>query len=251
MKLITLNCEGKKHLDKIQNFIEQENPSVLCLQEICADDAENIYRINKFASFTFSMNSRNTYSGSDSVAIEGNALFSRYEQTSYETHYYHECVRDSVVDASTHQSHRDTESRNIQIASITGAFEQPVRIANTHFTWSPDGMPSVFQFLDLPMVMKFFDDNMPTLLCGDFNIPRKQNKLYQDILDNGFVDHIPTETITSLDMSLHRCKNDTILVNKLSQYMVDYVFSKHMTDFHPVVKQVFGISDHSAFVLIS
>ena len=45
MKLISINIELNKHYKTVLDFLKQENPDVICLQELLGDDFENFKKV--------------------------------------------------------------------------------------------------------------------------------------------------------------------------------------------------------------
>ena len=83
-------------------------------------------------------------------------------------------------------------------------------------------------------------------MCGDFNIPRHYNPLY-DELTKYYVDNIPLSYISSLDPTLHYAGSHPDKKMLFDSYMVDYIFTQTpytATD----VRLEFSISDHAGVV---
>ncbi|MEA2056412.1 MAG: hypothetical protein U9O78_01685, partial [Patescibacteria group bacterium] len=51
MKLISVNIEGDKHLDKVLPFLKKEQANVICLQEIYEHQQKNFEKELKMNSF--------------------------------------------------------------------------------------------------------------------------------------------------------------------------------------------------------
>ncbi len=242
MKLITLNCEQGKHNDKMIAFIQSESPDVLCLQEVREDVCDVYSKLFSLPYYEYSHNAlhllpeNNTYS-------DGIAILSRYPAKFHQFCYTGEHKR-VITDESSISRYYASISRTLLVAEMK---EFPHPIITTHFTWTPDGMPNDFQIKHLKQVLEILEKYTSAVLCGDFNIPRAQNNLYKKIINAEFVDMIPSDIVTSLDVLLHRVKDNVELVDLLSNYMVDYIFVKNVSH-TPNVKQKFGVSDHSAFI---
>jgi endonuclease/exonuclease/phosphatase family metal-dependent hydrolase len=119
--------------------------------------------------------------------------------------------------------------------------------ATTHFTWTENGLiPSPQQIQSLERLNAFATDSKPHLLCGDFNIPRHQNSLY-DSLVGQYKDNIPPHYTSSLDKTFHRLGQNPEKDFMFTSLMVDYVFTKPPYKASDV-RLEFGLSDHAAIV---
>jgi endonuclease/exonuclease/phosphatase family metal-dependent hydrolase len=111
-------------------------------------------------------------------------------------------------------------------------------IANTHFTWTHEGMATPFQIEDAKKLINILDTNLDSfILMGDTNAPRGRATF--DLIADNFKDNIPKEYITSIDQNLHRVKG---LI-----YMIDCLFTKGDIEVKDV-KLMDGISDHMVVV---
>jgi endonuclease/exonuclease/phosphatase (EEP) superfamily protein YafD len=113
-----------------------------------------------------------------------------------------------------------------------------LHIANTHFTWTPDGKASEQQRIDLPQLLKKLEQYPELILCGDFNAPRGE-EIFSQLCEH-FTDNLPADVVSTIDPKLHRTQGKFDLA-------VDTIFSTPGYQVKDV--QVFeGISDHKAIV---
>lgn len=121
------------------------------------------------------------------------------------------------------------------------------RIATTHFTWSKDGnCATPAQIAHMDSLTALMSKEPPHLLCGDFNIPRGRNPLYNNLITM-YEDCIPDAVTSSLDRTFHRLGNDPEKSVLFDSFVVDYIFSQAPYSVHDV-RLTFGISDHAAVV---
>jgi endonuclease/exonuclease/phosphatase family metal-dependent hydrolase len=120
-------------------------------------------------------------------------------------------------------------------------------IGTTHFTWTPDGdKPGFGQRADMKVFMEIVKKLPSHIMCGDFNIPRHHNALYENLTEI-YTDTIPEKYKSSLDKTLHRIGHLPEKQTLFNDYMVDYVFTQppyKASDVH----LEFKLSDHAAVV---
>ena len=120
-------------------------------------------------------------------------------------------------------------------------------IATTHFTWAPNGNISTdAQHMDMDAFLFHMEKYKPHVMCGDFNIPRGHNDLYDKLLI-AYKDAVPELYATSLDAEFHRLRLDQDRKVLLERYMVDYILTQEPYRAEDVRLQ-FGVSDHAAVI---
>jgi endonuclease/exonuclease/phosphatase family metal-dependent hydrolase len=120
-------------------------------------------------------------------------------------------------------------------------------VAVTHFTWGPEGeVATPEQHTSMDALLTYTENLEPHILCGDFNLPRDYNPLYER-LAHAYTDNIPKTYTSSLDKNLHRLGDDSTKQHLFSSFMVDYILSRppYLVS---NVRLVFGVSDHAAVV---
>jgi len=237
MKLISLNLEGKRHFNTAFPFLKKESADVLCLMEAPRDLEPWLAAQGYFVTFA-----PMAIKDQDDLQFETGVLFASKHKHSSETFYYHQPTTDIVHYDKNNK--RNTISHPVIFASIDG-----FHIATTHFTWNPFGETAdQYQTTDLKSLLQYLRTKPAHLLCGDFNIPRKYNSLYQEICTH-YTDTIPAFYESSLDAKYHRARNNPQLQKLFRDFMVDYLFTQHPHKASDVRLQ-FGISDHAAIVAI-
>lgn len=235
MKLISLNLEGNRHLHTALPFLEAESADVVCLMEAARDIQP--WLIERGYVITFAPM---TVKEQDGQRFEsGTVLASKQEHTA-EVFYYH-----LSADEITHydkQNKRGTIAHPVLFTSI-GEFN----VATTHFTWNPVGETAdQHQTTDLTKLLAYLHTKPSHILCGDFNIPRNYNALYEEILKQ-YTDTIPASYNSSLDANHHRFGTNPDLQKLFNHFMVDYIFTQSPYIVSDVRLQ-FDVSDHAAVI---
>jgi len=233
MKLISLNVEGTKHVLQVTKFLESQKADVVCLQEVTESMLEILKKLGYHTHFLPYCIHNNE--------LEGIVITSKLP-SQFSSHYYY--FPEWGITERDIQNLRETYAQGIVTARIetgTGIYT----IATTHFTWNKEGeVASENQRTDMSALLSFTKQLPPHILCGDFNIPRNHNPLYEQLL-SGYVDAIPRQYTSSLDKNIHRCGSDNSKAHLFDSFMVDYIFTMKpytATDVH----LVFGVSDHAA-----
>lgn len=235
VKLIQLNIERDKHLDRIVSFLEQEQPDIVCLQEVFEHDltmfAERFGLQKAFAPMVLNQASAGA---SEEFFLEGVGILSRVPIERVSTGWYFG-NGSGILNENTEE--RDTVYQPLLtvVCSIDGV---PVVVGTTHFMKSWHGLPDDYQRERMKRFLPILEEACPDILCGDFNIPRG-TELYH-ILHDRLCDNIPPECMNSIDPTLHRVPGLSL--------MIDYVWSSPPRVQVSNVRQVCGVSDHCAFV---
>ncbi|MDO8551936.1 MAG: endonuclease/exonuclease/phosphatase family protein [bacterium] len=240
LKLISLNIEKSKHLDLIVPFLEKQMPDVFCVQEIYESSIATISAALGGAEHVFiPMTGRPRETPPE---IQGVGIFSRLSIRRHEVKYYvgtAETVPNSVQnDPATY----NLNNRMVIICDIE-KYGKIFRIANTHFTWTPDGNTSEEQRTDMRTLLDILHEVKEFVLAGDFNAPRG-GEIFS-MLAERYKDNIPPKYKTSLDIALHHAGK--LRSRELADKMVDGIFS---TPGYEVsnVQLISGVSDHCTVV---
>ncbi len=235
MKLVSLNLEGKRHLDKALPFLESESPDIISLLE--APEDLTFWLKDRQYETTFAPMTIRTQSGE--VFTEGVIVASKTPQLT-EVFYYHKRTPEPVH--YVHDDKRGTIAHPVLFSTIN-----TLRLATTHFTWNPVGeVADENQIHDMEALLSYLNTQPSHIFCGDLNIPRHHNHLY-DLLIRHYQDAIPESYASSLDRNLHRVGSVPELSKLFDSFMVDYVFTQPpftATD----TRLQFGVSDHAAVV---
>ena len=236
MKLISLNVEGKKHFDKVFSFLEREDPEVVCLQEAPIDMSSQLRERGYKTTFL----PLTVMPDDNSNFPQGNLFASRLPYV-VDIHHYHQSF--DGITLFDFERKRETMSKALIFAKM-----ENMLVATTHFTWAPDGaVATENQIQDMKEMMDFLDKKPPHILCGDLNIPRNINRLYEEEISPRYTDAIPEEYKSSLDRNFHRLGNDPEKDILFNDFMVDYLLLKEPY-IAENVRLEFGVSDHAAIV---
>jgi endonuclease/exonuclease/phosphatase family metal-dependent hydrolase len=240
-KLISLNIERSKHLERVVSFLRDEAADAVCVQELYEHDIARVQHACGASAHAFAPMMR--YYEDGEWRVMGIGLFSRHRIVSMQSIYFH---GDPSVVPQFDDTSEDTKSATQNLPVLACDIEAPdaiLRIATVHFTWSQEGRPNDYQRADMRALLPILTSFGEHALCGDFNAPRGGEMW--NMLASRYRDNIPAEYETSLDVSLHRAgKTDG---ERLARLMVDGLFTTPeyiATD----VRLQFGLSDHAAIV---
>lgn len=247
IKLVTLNVEGNRHWNDIVPFLERESPDVVCLQEFFDRDAKML--TDRFGyRYVHLPITQKPYDPNDisSLAGEGSALLTTLPLESIGSAYYYRAAPEiQIFRGSTLAEKRATIHQGVVWGTVL-KYETRFTIATTNFTWTPDGKPNENQDRDIQSLFKVLSDIPDLILCGDFNAPRGENRIYHAFIER-FKDNIPTDIKTTIDVDRHYARKNDIERAKLATFVVDYIFS---TPEYTVnnVRCEYGLSDHCAII---
>lgn len=218
IRFLHLNIEGRKHIDKVCDFLAKEDFDVVCMQEIFLDTA--ILLSERFG-FEYVFSDLKLRSEGES---RGNAIFSKTKFESMEDIFLLDVPEDNMW------GYRE---ERLLVTSIKKG-EELFNIATFHLPVNyPGDVVAPFQievYEKLKVALRTYPD---LCLTGDFNSPR--GTFIFDSLAKDFTDNIPQEEITTLDPVLHRAG--------FLPYVVDGVFTTNAYEVSDVVVHQ-GLSDH-------
>ncbi len=244
LKLITLNIEMNRHYDRVLSFLEEEKADVVCLQEAPEEFQSELQRLGFQTSFAPMF----MLTLDDKCLTIGVLIATRDPHTSY-LFYYHrakpEIVLSQKIVGPGRIGQKETRSFPCLIANIT-INDEAFIIGTTHGPVTGDGKADTFQTKCITDLISTLQKSEPHILCGDFNIPRGYNALYEKITEE-YRDTIPREFTSSLDRTLHASGGKVLDVPIFDIYMTDYIFSQlpYVVD---DVQLKFGVSDHAAII---
>lgn len=235
LKLISLNIESHKHLEKVLALFQAEQPDVICLQEIFKVDLPFFTEaLGMEAHFLPCADiDRPTNYEFDPLGEWGIAILTRLPHQEFNAEYY---VKHGPNPAKIIDYEANSVDRGVIWTTVTKD-DQPFTIATTHFTWSEAGSATELQAKNMTELLRILEPLPELILCGDFNAPR--GRVTFQMLADRYIDVIPAQYTTSLDPDLHRVKN--------LELMVDGLFITPQYQAHNV-RLVSGVSDHQAIV---
>ncbi len=234
LKLVSLNMESDKHLSRVVDFLQQEKPTVICLQE-----APNTF-LPTLESFGYQTSfAPMCHKGPFTMGV---AIATKQKFTA-RAHYYHRAHLDIIEYEATNKA--GSISHPYLIAELD--FEDKLyRVATTHVMVTKDGLTDDHQRTGVASMLTALAEEEPHFLCGDLNIPRGYNELYAD-LTTLYADAIPKSYKSSLDPVWHTLARKEVTDNPLDRYLVDYLLTQ--TPYRASsVRLQFGLSDHAGIV---
>jgi exonuclease III len=202
MKIVSLNIEMDRHYQTVVPFIKKERPDVLCLQEVYEEDLS--FLLENFPPYKHTFFTPMTRKKENAeVRTFGHLIATNHPSTLLSLDYYYTLNKDPHdipwFDRE-HVSRTVNRALTVVDVEIDGV---PYTIGNTHFTWTPDGMPDAQQRKDMPRLLALVKKHSDMVLCGDFNIPRGINEQWETLTKH-FTDNIPPHIDNTLDPTYHR-----------------------------------------------
>lgn len=234
MKLITLNMERSCHLDRILPFLQQEQPDLICLQEVMKSDLGSLQAASGLSHCAMSLMTQ--HPNEINRGPHGIAILSRYECSESQEFVYSGQGDGSLLFDRTSLETKLNTSRYLVLLVKTETPEGIFHVGTTHFPWTPDGQPRDFQFKSAEKIISQFSTE-PIVFTGDLNSPRGGPVF--SLFSEQWQDCIPKQEKTSIDPKLHRAGP--------LELMVDGLFLSHHYQAKEV-KLISGVSDHKAIV---
>lgn len=240
MKLVSINIEGHRHLhQRVLPFLKQEQPDIVCLQEVFEVDVPVIAEALGMESFFRPMANVNqpTIHIPKPLGIFGVAQFTHLPVREQQAAEY---VKADLSQLPAFFENNDPNAmKRVVLWSTVESEGQLYTVATTHFTWSTNGDATEEQQQDLTSLFKILDTIPELIICGDFNAPRGRHTFAR--LAKRYTDNIPPEVTTSIDGQLHKAGQ--------LELMVDGLFSTPEYQLTQV-QVVGGVSDHKAITAI-
>jgi endonuclease/exonuclease/phosphatase family metal-dependent hydrolase len=234
LKLLTLNIQGDRHLDRVRDAIALHLPDIVCLQEVFEVDCATLAAVGqynvKYVVGTYmdaANNARFAPKGSWGLAVLSKLPVQRQVIISY------------ADDPTIRIFRQPNDPRRVVIVTELAHQSRSYRIVTTHFTWSPDGHITDEQradFVRLKQVMKHYPDYV---LCGDFNAPRGREMFAKFTDELSLIDHLPADITTTIDAQYHYASSLELVVDTIFSTL-DY----HVTD----IQLLAGLSDHKGIL---
>ncbi|OJW51182.1 MAG: hypothetical protein BGO67_12740 [Alphaproteobacteria bacterium 41-28] len=213
LKIVCLNIEFDRHLDRVIPFLKTQQADVILLQEVFVKDIPSLETALQMKSVSAIMNLRQLHGVLEHVAI---ATFSALPILNSDSAYYRG-DKDHLLLAYEGDTPEVVAEKSARAILVTEVIKdgQLYRLVNTHFTWSPKGLPTEEQYQNLETLYQLLSPLPDFILCGDFNAPR-WTAIF-DALASRYKDNIPAEVTTTIDKNLHKAGD--------LQFVVDGLFS--------------------------
>ncbi|MCK9351530.1 MAG: endonuclease/exonuclease/phosphatase family protein [Candidatus Paceibacterota bacterium] len=234
--LVSLNIEHDKHYDAVIPFLKEQDPDVVCLQEVFEKDVPRFEKELGMRGFFSTFFLWPGEAGGNTLIPLGVAILTKLPIIGTLSQYYANDPS-NLHEKSTGMDDNEARALLSVVVDVSGT---RYTIGTTHFTWTPKGSVDDRQRRDLKNFFEktdAFKDGI--VFSGDFNAPRGR-EIFDEIARR-FKDNIPPDYATSLDPTLHRAPED------VKYLMVDGLFSTPEYSVSNVSLR-FGVSDHAAIV---
>ena len=233
LKLLTLNIEQDRHLDRVAQTIATHLPDIVCLQEVFEKDCAKLAAVGGYqVKYAISTLMPEGTAGNTSPRSWGVAVLTRVQLINQTVAYYSDDPRIRIFDAPN-------DLRRMVVMTELQHEGRFYRFGTTHFTWSMAGATTEEQLADFARLKRVLLPYSDYVLCGDFNAPRG-GELFARFTDElGLIDHLPPNVTTTIDPQFH--------YGGALELAVDTIFSTpeySVTD----VQVLEGISDHKGIL---
>ncbi len=234
MKLISLNIEQGKHFNKHKQFLLNQKPDILCLQELPEKD---IKRYKKLLNFNFVIfEPKIILKKDDNIYKEGTAIFSKIKPFMSKTKFI---LKHPNKNKYSIEGIHDTYYWKVLIITINIGVKK-INIANIHGIDTERGdvsTPKQLQYFK--NLIKILKPTKNLILVGDSNAPRGYEAF--SIMEEKLKDNIPKKYTTSIDNKIHRAGFKNL------QYVIDILFTKGDIKILNTKYQN-GLSDHFGLI---
>ncbi|MBI5356636.1 endonuclease/exonuclease/phosphatase family protein [Candidatus Collierbacteria bacterium] len=235
IKILSLNIEGDKHLPQVIKLVKQENPDIVCLQEVFEEDFHLLHRqFNMHGIFmpTIWIDFPGV-PGFNKSGPFGVVLLNKLAGEFGGDYYF----KRRKPELPLYKGKPNAGNRCL----VWQKTDNGLTIATTHFTWSKNGQTTEKQKRELSRLIKLLAKLKPDVLCGDFNAPRDQ-EIWSEI-SKKLTDNIPSEAKTTLDQNLHYSHG--------AKLVVDGFFTNPRGNLAiKSIRLIGGVSDHLAISVI-
>lgn len=233
LKLLTLNIEQDRHLDRVAQTIATHLPDIVCLQEVFEKDCAKLAAVGGYqVKYAISTLMPEGKAGNTSPRSWGVAVLTRVQLINQTVAYYSDDPRIRIFNAPN-------DPRRMVVMTELQHEGRFYRSGTTHFTWSMAGATTEEQLADFARLKRVLLPYSDYVLCGDFNAPRG-GELFARFTDElGLIDHLPPNVTTTIDPQFHYAG--------ALELAVDTIFSTpeySVTD----VQVLEGISDHKGIL---
>ncbi len=209
LKIVCLNIEFDKHLDRIIPFLTKEQPDIVLLQEVPVKDIPFLETALKMKSVSTVVNFiqwNKIPQNSALVTFSALPILNSYSA-------YYRGDRDHLPLIHEGDAAEVMAEKTARAILVTETIKdgQRYRLVNTHFTWSPNGKPTDQQHQNLKILFQLLSPLPDFILCGDFNAPR--GTAIFDAIASKYKDNIPSHVTTTIDKSLHKAGDLQLVVD--------------------------------------
>lgn len=233
LKLLTLNIQHDRHLDRVAAAIDSHLPDIVCLQEVFEKDCARLAAVGDYqVKYAISTLMPEGSKGNTSPRSWGIAVLTRVPASRQSVSYYADDPRIRIFK-------EPNDPRRLVVMTEVDHEGRFYRIGTTHFTWSTNGTATDEQRADFARLKQVLLPYPHYVLCGDFNAPRGREMFARFTDELGLIDHLPVDVTSTLDPKLHSVGN--------LELAVDTIFST--PEYRVTGVQVLeGLSDHKGIL---
>ena len=236
MKLISLNIEFNRHLDRVKDFLQAEQADVVCLQELLQEHLPFFQEATGADVVHYAPMTRLQRHGVDDLL--GVGIFSRVPVSRWQVHLLGgEGSGTEPFKAETAAS-KHGSTRFVALEAVLATPTGDLPLLTTHFPVTVEGGMDEFQTGVCDNFLNLVAGYPTVAACGDFNAPRGRPIFSR--LAAALTDTIPAHYETSLYGPFHKAGYQL-------PYMVDGLFVKGRANASNVALKA-GMSDHHAIV---
>ena len=251
IKLIQLNTWMGRLSRATLKFVQEQNPDILCLQEVFKSDAPVAYPEDQmfdlfgtlqnsglFAEAYFSPAVRIDIAGS--TAEFGNAIFSKFPLSDQKTLFTD--GTEVVSHFTTHLNEGNNPARNAQLVTLELPTGERLALVNQHFHWVKNPLGDENSVPKMQLVAREardFAGSLPLIIAGDFNhSPESQAlQVFDGWLTNAITQTDAQTTLSGLKFPAqevqvvcdHVLYNDQVMVKQVE------VSQELISDHYPVI----------------
>jgi len=238
MKLISINIECNRHTDRVLDFLKNENPDVVCIQELLEEEFE-FYKKELGLNGVFQIWNyfRSPSYGDLMGKRQGVAIFTK-EIIEYGLVFYAGSKENILKNFDEYMSDGKFQKNKAFVwADVKNEKGVKFRIITTQLPVTKEGEVTPYQLEVINSMLHHLESFKEFVLCGDMNAPRGHQSF--SLIAEKYQDNIPLEYETSIDQNLHKVKG--------IQFMVDGLFTTPAYKASNVRLRD-GISDHMAII---
>jgi len=237
MKLISINIECNRHTDSVLDFLKNEKPDVVCIQELLEEEFE-FYKKELGLNGVFQIWNyfRSPSYGDLMGKRQGVAIFTK-EIIESGSVFYAGSKENILKPFDEYMSDENFQKNKAFVWANVKDGEGEFRIITTQLPVTKEGEVTPYQIEVMNSMLHHLESFEEFVLCGDMNAPRGRQSF--SLITEKYKDNIPPEYKTSIDQNLHKVKG--------IQFMVDGLFTTPAYKASNVRLQD-GISDHMAII---
>lgn len=255
MKIIQLNIWGGRYIKEAVAFFKQENADIVCLQEVTSgiftktEDAD-IQGVDVYEYIKKELGHESIFEKCFSAEVDGivshrgNAIFSKYSLQNIHTEFFDFPFTQFDMNMEGRE-YAHTQPQNFIVAHIQTPIGE-VRVICTHMAWSRVCEDTERRINQTKKIMAYLESapEMPTMLCGDFNIHPQSESL--TIFKSYFINPGEGSIKNTLNPTVHPVFFNGDHPKGLA---VDYILT-HGIDVASVSSPEITISDHLPVIAV-